>query len=62
MSPPVQPPGSPSGTFVRQVPEGDNRERLVCGDCGFVQYENLNARQIDGLLLHVIEQTAGCGH
>jgi ADP-ribose pyrophosphatase YjhB (NUDIX family) len=25
---------------VRQMPEGDNRERLVCGDCGFVQYEN----------------------
>ena len=40
MSPPVQPPGSPSGTFVRRVPEGDNRERLVCGNCGFVQYEN----------------------
>jgi ADP-ribose pyrophosphatase YjhB (NUDIX family) len=40
MSPPVLPPGSPSGTFVRRVPEGDNRERLVCGDCGFIQYEN----------------------
>lgn len=22
------------------VPEGDDRERLVCGDCGFVAYEN----------------------
>ena len=40
MSQPVQPPGSPAGTFVRRVPEGDNHERLVCGDCGFVQYEN----------------------
>jgi ADP-ribose pyrophosphatase YjhB (NUDIX family) len=26
--------------FVRRVPEGDDRERLVCGDCGFVAYEN----------------------
>lgn len=29
-----------SGAFVRQVPEGDDRERLVCSDCGFVNYEN----------------------
>lgn len=27
-------------SFVRQVPEGDNRSRLVCSDCGFVSYEN----------------------
>ena len=26
--------------FVRQVPNGDNRERNVCGDCGYVAYEN----------------------
>jgi ADP-ribose pyrophosphatase YjhB (NUDIX family) len=26
--------------FRRRVPEGDDRERLVCRDCGFVQYEN----------------------
>ncbi|MBY0335257.1 MAG: NUDIX hydrolase [Acetobacteraceae bacterium] len=26
--------------FSRQVPEGEDRERLVCGDCGFVAYEN----------------------
>lgn len=26
--------------FTRQVPEGDNRERLVCGDCGFINYVN----------------------
>jgi ADP-ribose pyrophosphatase YjhB (NUDIX family) len=26
--------------FVRRVPEDDNRERLVCADCGFVSYEN----------------------
>ena len=26
--------------FVRRVPEGDNRERLVCADCGYISYEN----------------------
>jgi ADP-ribose pyrophosphatase YjhB (NUDIX family) len=26
--------------FVRRVPEDDNRERLICADCGFVAYEN----------------------
>jgi ADP-ribose pyrophosphatase YjhB (NUDIX family) len=26
--------------FVRRVPEGEDRERLICGDCGFVAYEN----------------------
>jgi ADP-ribose pyrophosphatase YjhB (NUDIX family) len=26
--------------FVRRVPEGDNRERLVCADCGHIAYEN----------------------
>jgi ADP-ribose pyrophosphatase YjhB (NUDIX family) len=26
--------------FVRQIPEGDNRERLICPDCGHVAYEN----------------------
>lgn len=26
--------------FVRRVPRGDDRERLVCVDCGYVQYDN----------------------
>ncbi|MDE2006247.1 MAG: NUDIX hydrolase [Rhodospirillales bacterium] len=26
--------------FVRAIPEGDNRERLVCPDCGHIAYEN----------------------
>ena len=26
--------------FVRRIPDGDNRERLVCADCGYVAYEN----------------------
>ncbi|CAA7621487.1 ADP-ribose pyrophosphatase [Magnetospirillum sp. LM-5] len=28
------------GPTSRLVPEGDDRERLVCRDCGFVLYEN----------------------
>lgn len=28
------------GSFSKQVPDGDNRERLVCNDCGFVNYQN----------------------
>lgn len=26
--------------FSTRVPEGDNRERMVCGDCGWVHYVN----------------------
>jgi ADP-ribose pyrophosphatase YjhB (NUDIX family) len=26
--------------FIRAVPDGDELERLVCADCGFVNYEN----------------------
>jgi ADP-ribose pyrophosphatase YjhB (NUDIX family) len=28
------------GPSVRKIPEGDDRERLVCTDCGYVQYDN----------------------
>ena len=28
------------GPFIRTVPEGDDRERLVCADCGHIAYEN----------------------
>jgi len=27
-------------SFVRRVPQGDDRERLICSDCSFVAYEN----------------------
>lgn len=30
----------PAEQWKREVPEGDDRERLVCRDCGFVRYEN----------------------
>ncbi|MCO6419588.1 NUDIX hydrolase [Siccirubricoccus sp. KC 17139] len=26
--------------FHRSIPEGDDKERLVCRDCGFIAYEN----------------------
>lgn len=26
--------------FVRRIPVGDNRERLICADCGHIAYEN----------------------
>jgi len=33
--------GEPAAArFERRVPEGDDRQRLVCRDCGFVNYEN----------------------
>ncbi len=28
------------GNFKRATPEGEDRERLVCVDCGFINYEN----------------------
>ena len=29
-----------SSKFVRRVPHGDTHARMVCGDCGFIDYEN----------------------
>lgn len=26
--------------FVRRIPEGHNRERLICADCGHIAYDN----------------------
>ena len=36
----TRPPPPPPRPFTRAVPEGDERERLVCGECGFVLYDN----------------------
>jgi ADP-ribose pyrophosphatase YjhB (NUDIX family) len=30
----------PAGPSVHRIPDGDDRERLVCPDCGFISYEN----------------------
>ena len=28
------------GPSVKKIPDGDDRERLVCPDCGFIDYQN----------------------
>ncbi|MFQ6017269.1 MAG: NUDIX domain-containing protein [Kiloniellaceae bacterium] len=38
-TPSSKPPG-PGAGFVREIPEGDDRPRLVCSECGFIRYEN----------------------
>lgn len=37
---PADQPDVSRGPSVRTVPKGDDRERLVCPDCGWVQYDN----------------------
>lgn len=32
--------GSTFTNFVARTPEDDNRERLICSDCGWIHYEN----------------------
>ncbi len=29
-----------AGPSIKTVPEGDNRQRLVCPDCGYIEYSN----------------------
>jgi ADP-ribose pyrophosphatase YjhB (NUDIX family) len=31
---------APRGPSVRAIPEGDNRERTICADCGYILYDN----------------------
>ena len=33
-------PGPLRGPSVRRIPDGDNRERMICAECGFVLYDN----------------------
>lgn len=43
MTDPVSSPSAPStplGPIARRIPPGDDRERLVCDSCGFVNYVN----------------------
>jgi ADP-ribose pyrophosphatase YjhB (NUDIX family) len=30
----------PRGPSIRGIPEGDDRERMICADCGYVLYDN----------------------
>ncbi len=32
--------GKPAGPVHRSIPPGDDRERLICHDCGFIHYRN----------------------
>jgi len=32
--------GKPAGPVHRGIPDGDDRERLICHDCGFIHYRN----------------------
>lgn len=34
------PPNDARGPTVEQVPDGDDRPRLVCPDCGYIRYDN----------------------
>ncbi|MDV7341157.1 NUDIX hydrolase [Terasakiella sp. A23] len=29
-----------NGPSIKKIPDGDDRERLVCPDCGFIDYQN----------------------
>jgi ADP-ribose pyrophosphatase YjhB (NUDIX family) len=35
-----RPPPPPPHPFTRAIPDGDERERLVCAECGFILYDN----------------------
>jgi hypothetical protein len=34
------PEGETNGPRIYKIPDGDDRERLTCPDCGFIAYEN----------------------
>lgn len=44
--------------FARRIPPGDDRERLVCRDCGFVVYEN--PKIIVGAVVHDVGRLLLC--
>jgi ADP-ribose pyrophosphatase YjhB (NUDIX family) len=46
------------GPIVRAIPEGDDRERLTCADCGFIAYEN--PKIIVGAVCHWGERILLC--
>jgi ADP-ribose pyrophosphatase YjhB (NUDIX family) len=56
------------GPSVRGIPEGDNRERMICAECGYILYDNPKivvgsvARWDDRILLvrRSIEPRYGC--
>lgn len=47
-----------AANFETRIPEGDNRDRQVCVDCGFIHYEN--PRVVVGTLCRYGEQILLC--
>jgi len=47
-----------SSQFIRRVPDGDDRERLTCPDCGFIAYEN--PKVVVGSVVAVGDQVLLC--
>jgi ADP-ribose pyrophosphatase YjhB (NUDIX family) len=47
-----------AGPRVRSVPEGDDRERLTCPDCGFIAYEN--PKMVAGAVVSVGDRILLC--
>lgn len=46
------------GPIHPRIPEGDNRERLVCNDCGFIDYSN--PKVMVGSVVHWEERVLLC--
>ena len=42
--------------FTRRIPEGEDRERLICGDCGYVAYEN--PKVVVGAVVTAVDRSA----
>jgi ADP-ribose pyrophosphatase YjhB (NUDIX family) len=62
-TPPGTPPRSRSlprtvGPRVTAIPEGDDRERLTCPDCGFIEYAN--PKVVVGSVVHWQEKILLC--
>jgi len=47
-----------SGPRIRAIPDGDDRERLTCPDCGFIDYEN--PKIVTGSVVSVGDQVLLC--
>ena len=45
-------------TFERRIPDGDEHPRLVCADCGFIQYEN--PKVVVGAVVHAGDRILMC--
>lgn len=58
MSKPPIAPTSGSGPRVEEIPEGDDRLRLICPECGFIQYDN--PKMVVGSVVHFGDRILLC--